>query len=320
MPKVSVCIPTFNTARYLPEAVQSVLDQEFTDYELVVYDDASTDGTPDLVRRWSGSRLRYVRSDRNLGQAGAWNRCVELARGEYVALLHADDRYLPGFLAERVSTLESHPHVGLAFGSVMLIDEHGAPVGERRLSTQSFILPAREFLTTLLLDCVIYPPSVVARRECYDTVGPFNDRHFWGIDWEFWLRLSARFGVAYSSRISAAYRRHSMSATPTALGTARTTQDGFEILEQIFREIDASPELSDYAAVRESAFRAFAMRALSDAGYTCEQGLLPATRTHLRYALRADAALRSRPTVWALWLSCHLGAWVYRAFRKIRPL
>src|SRR5687767_1145419 len=124
-PKVSVCIPTFNTARYLREALDSVLDQSFPDYELVVYDDGSTDDTPVVMESYPASHVRYVRSEKNLGQAGAWNRCVELARGDYVALLHADDRYLPGFLEDRVATLNRHREVGMAFGAVMLIDENG---------------------------------------------------------------------------------------------------------------------------------------------------------------------------------------------------
>jgi glycosyltransferase involved in cell wall biosynthesis len=315
-----VCIPTFNAARYLREAVDSVLDQGFPDYELIVYDDASTDHTPRVIERYPSSQVRYIRSDTNLGQAGAWNRCVALARGDYVALLHADDRYLPGFLEDRVSTLDRHRSVGLAFGPVLLIDENGGAVGEKHVSPDAFVLPAPEFLKTLLLDCVIYPPSVVVRRDCYDTIGPFNTDHFWGIDWEFWLHLSARYGIAYSSRITAAYRVHSGSATPTALSTARTAHDGFEVLEQIFNKIDRTPQLAAYASLRRPAFRAFALRTLSDAAYMCETRSLAAARTHLRYALRADPTLLSRPTVWALWLSGYIGSWVYRAFRALRGL
>jgi glycosyltransferase involved in cell wall biosynthesis len=318
VPKVSVCIPTFNTARYLPEAIDSVLDQSFSDYELVVYDDASTDDTSRVMERYRSTKVVYVRFDTNLGQAGAWNHCVSLARGEYVALLHADDRYLPGFLEDRVSTLDRHRNVGLAFGPVMLIDQNGIAVGEKHVSTHSFLAPAPEFLKTLLLDCVIYPPSVVVRRCCYEIIGPFNDDHFWGIDWEFWLRLSMRYTVAYSASITAAYRVHSASATPTALSTARTARDGFEVLEQVFREINQTPQLAAYAAYRRPAFHAFALRTLSHAGFMCERRFLPAARMHLRYALKADPTLLSRPTVWALCLSSYFGPWLYRTFRALR--
>jgi hypothetical protein len=191
-------------------------------------------------------------------------------------------------------------------------------IGEKHLSPQSFIVPAPEFLKTLLLDCVIFPPSVMVRRACYETIGPFNTDRFWGIDWEFWLHLSVRYGVAYSSRPTAAYRVHSGSATPTALTSARTARDGFEVLGQMFNEIGRTPELRAYASLLRPAFRAFALRALSNAGYMCEKHLLAASRTHLRYALRAEPTLLLRPTVWVLWLSSYVGPWLYRRFRTVR--
>jgi len=317
-PKISVCIPTFNTARYLAEAIESVLGQTFTDYELVVYDDASTDETPEVMRRFADPRLRYVRSEHNLGQAGAWDRCVSLASGEYVALLHADDVYLSGFLDQRVSVLDANPTVGLAFGAVQLIDQNGVATAEKQFAGCDTIWPAPQFLGTLLLDCVIYPPSVMIRRDCYRIVGGFNDAYYWGIDWDFWLRLAANYGVAYSSRIAAAYRVHLASATPAAFSMARTSSDGLEILNQIFRKIDQTPALSDYRILREPAYRTFAMRALSAAGYTCEKGIMHAARTHLHYALSAAPTLRSRPTVWVIWLASYLGSWLYRGFCSIR--
>jgi glycosyltransferase involved in cell wall biosynthesis len=320
MPKLSVCIPTYNTAAYLPEAIESVLSQGFTDYELLICDDGSTDETPELVRRYGDPRIQYFRSEHRLGQAHTWNRCVALAKGRYVALLHADDRYLDGFLESRISTLDREADVGMAFGAVRLIDEHGAAVAERCFSSRDIVFPAPEFLRHLLLDCVIFPPSVVVRRTCYETVGPFNEARFWGIDWELWLRLSTRYGVAYSAAITSAYRVHAQSATPVALSTARNASDGFDVLMRIFSEIDSSPQLASYASLRRAALCAFAMRALSAAGYMCERGNLAAVRTNLRYALRANPKLLSRPTVWALALSCWLGRGMYRAFRVLRPI
>src|SRR5262245_53656708 len=99
---VSVCIPTYNTARYLPTAVESVLAQEYRNYELVICDDGSTDNTPELCKQYDDPRVRYVRTPGKSGQGGIFNRCLEEARGELVTLLHADDYFLPGFLEDRV--------------------------------------------------------------------------------------------------------------------------------------------------------------------------------------------------------------------------
>jgi glycosyltransferase involved in cell wall biosynthesis len=104
--KVSICIPTFSAGSFLSTAIESVPCKGFADYELIVLDDASTDATPDLVRSYVDPRLCYIRFERQLGQAGAWHRCVALARAEYVRLLHADNIIPPGF-SRRTGGLES---------------------------------------------------------------------------------------------------------------------------------------------------------------------------------------------------------------------
>ena len=103
MPRVSVCIPTYNTARYLLDAIEGVLRQTFADFELIVVENASTDDTPALCRRIADHRLRSVRFEELVGQAVNWTRCLRLATAEYVVLLHADDRLDPGYLTRAVA-------------------------------------------------------------------------------------------------------------------------------------------------------------------------------------------------------------------------
>ena len=98
MPKVSVCIPSYNGARYLGETIASVLAQDSSDYELVICDNASTDDTPRVGRSFPDRRVRYVRFDAFVSQSANWDRCLDLAAGDYVVLLHADDLIRPGFL------------------------------------------------------------------------------------------------------------------------------------------------------------------------------------------------------------------------------
>lgn len=319
-PKVSVCIPTYNTARYLAEAIDSVLAQEFTDYELVICDNASTDATPEICRRYTDPRIRYVRFEKLVTQGGNWNRCLELARGQYVALLHSDDKYLRGFLEQRVRTLDEHPEVGLAFGAVQLIDGQSNAYGKQVFDEKAFVLPAPEFLEQLLFGCVISPVSPMVRRECYEAAGRFDEERLWGIDWEMWLRLAARFGVAYSPAITAAYRMHDTNGTSVGLLEAKNGPQDLQVLDNTFREIDGRPELAPYSALRPKAYRKLALRTLYAAAYNCEHGNLKGVRENLRFVFRTDRSLTSRPTVWALWLSCYLGPWVYKAFRGIRPV
>jgi glycosyltransferase involved in cell wall biosynthesis len=317
-PKVSVCIPTYNSARYLPTAIESVLAQEFTDYELIICDNASTDETQELCRSYPDPRIRYVRFDELVGQGGNWNRCLRMASGEYVALLHADDQYLPQFLTERVRTLDQNAEVGLAFGAVFLMDGGGARVGDQIFRNDAFVSPAPQFYGELLFGCAINPVSPMVRRVCYQAVEPFRENRTWGIDWEMWMRLSARYAVAYSPDPLAVYRIHDKSGTAEVLATATNGREDLELIHDALLQIERDPALARFAPLRRSVLRTQALRTLCNAGYTCTRGNSPATRQHLRLALQVEPALRTRPTTWALWLSCYLGPWVYRSFQSLR--
>src|SRR5690349_8090787 len=168
MPKVSVCIPTYNTARYLPEAIESVLRQDFGDYELIVCDNASTDATPEICRSYGDTRLQYKRFDELVNQAGNFNRCLEAARGEFITLLHADDFFLPGFLTDRVRRLEEKPGLDFVFGAVKIVDAAGAERSvNRRWETDRTFAP-KALLEDLLFACLVSPPSLMVRRRAIE--------------------------------------------------------------------------------------------------------------------------------------------------------
>ena len=124
-PTVSICIPAYNAAQFLPRAIETALGQEFGELEVVVVDNASTDNTREVCEGYRDPRFRYE-YEGTPGQASAWNRCVEEATGKYVILLHADDELRPQFLARAVEILESNGDVGLVNCAVEHIDESGA--------------------------------------------------------------------------------------------------------------------------------------------------------------------------------------------------
>ena len=135
IPKVSVVISTYNRAGLLPRAVNSVLAQTFTDIELIMVDDASTDDTPDVVASFANPRVRYIRHQRNRGVSAARNTGIAAARGEYVAFLDDDDELLPNALEDLAGLLEvAPPNVAIAYGWVMCIDV-GARTQELFIST-----------------------------------------------------------------------------------------------------------------------------------------------------------------------------------------
>src|SRR5271157_850227 len=101
-PRLSVIMPSYNHARFVGRAVESVLEQSFGDFEFIITDDGSSDGTPDVIRRFHDPRIDYERFPVNQGGCGATNRCIERAQGEYVALLNSDDFFLPDKLAKQI--------------------------------------------------------------------------------------------------------------------------------------------------------------------------------------------------------------------------
>ena len=125
-PRVSVVIPTYNRAGLLPRAVASVLAQTWTEFELLIVDDHSTDGTPAAIARFADGRIRSFRHPRNSGQSKALNTGIGHARGDYLAFLDDDDEWLPGKLAAQVAVLDAAPSgVGLVYCWHDELDEDG---------------------------------------------------------------------------------------------------------------------------------------------------------------------------------------------------
>ena len=110
-PKVSVCIPTYNRANILPYAVESVLSQTYTNFELIICDDASTDGTAEAVSRWSDSRIRYIQHPQNIQRSRNMRSGYDAAKGEYFVKFDDDDALTPTFLEKAVAVLDARPDV-----------------------------------------------------------------------------------------------------------------------------------------------------------------------------------------------------------------
>src|SRR5262245_7682998 len=125
-PKVSVCIPTFNRAQMLREALLSVLTQTFEDFELIITDNASHDENREVVASIKDDRIRYIRQESNIGIVNNFNQCLHHSRGSYITIFHDDDLMVPDSLCFRVLALDQNRGVGLVHSKFDLIDDHGA--------------------------------------------------------------------------------------------------------------------------------------------------------------------------------------------------
>lgn len=214
MPKVSVIIPTYNRAGYIVETLRSVFAQTFTDYEVIVVDDGSTDDTADVLKPFL-DRITYIRKE-NGGQGSARNAGIRLAKGEYIAFLDSDDLWLPEKLDVQVKYLDEHPEMVLVFtDAVIFFEDAGShkKMGEIRFSGRDVSFE-RLFRMNFIPNL-----TTMVRKSCFDLVGLFNESRdlIGGEDYEMWLRIAMRFSLAHIPKITASYRHHDNNVVGTDL-------------------------------------------------------------------------------------------------------
>jgi len=229
MKNVSVITPAYNQSHYLGEAIQSVLLQTYPEFEIVVVDDGSTDGTAEVAQSFQDARIRYLYQE-NRGLSAARNTGIQNSNGEYLTFLDSDDKFLPDKLAILVEELESHPDICLAAGQAIPIDETGKSIGK------TFDKPIPGDLRQLLMGNPLHVGSVLLRRSCQQEVGYFDETLRSYEDWDMWLRL-ARNGcrMTWIPRPVSYYRFH--TAQMTRIG-GQMTKATFAVLDNVFDDPD----------------------------------------------------------------------------------
>lgn len=208
-PLVSVCMPVYNGARFLDEAVRSVLAQTHGDFELRVFDDASTDGSWGLLQGILDPRIILHRNERNLGPEENWNQALSAARGKYIKLFHQDDLLTPDCLERQVRALEDHPGVVLAFCKRTIIRPDG-----RRLMTRGGPWPERPIHPAeVVRQCALAgtnvigePSAVLFSTGASRLVGRFDGSLPYVIDLDYWIRLLAHGTAFYIDQPLASFR------------------------------------------------------------------------------------------------------------------
>lgn len=201
---VSVVIPAYNHARYIEEAILSVLKQTYTKIELIVLDDGSTDDTAEILKRYSGRF--YWESQPNMGQAHTLNKGWQMARGDLLSYLSADDVLLPDAVASAVECLCVNPQAVLTYCDFSLIDPSSRPI--RKVITPDFDYKR------MLVDVTCPPgPGVIFRRSAFEAAGLWNQRLRQMPDYEYWLRLGLEGIFVRIPRVLAGFRIHESSQT-----------------------------------------------------------------------------------------------------------
>lgn len=246
MPKVSVIIPTYDRAQMVCEAINSVLDQTCRDFEIIVVDDGSTDGTGDVLSARYGDQIRYLYQE-NQGRAAARNRGIDVSSGEYLIFLDSDDCLLPNALAIQTSYLDHHPSVDVVYGDGHYCDQDRNPL--QRISLERPAIPEEGIAAIMVLhNIVVATHSAMVRRQAVEKLNePVFDTSLRGTeDADLWLRLAAK-GMRFASHneVICQYRIHEGNSTSPALSQQRRI--AIQRLKRKIFEADFFPRLPQWA-------------------------------------------------------------------------
>jgi len=212
-PEVSVIIPTFNRAHTLSRAVESVLEQDFREFEVIIIDDASGDDTQKVVHSFNDPRIKYIRLDKNLGAAAARNVGISSSRGKYIAFQDSDNIWMAGKLRKQIEIFTQLPgRVGVLYSGILRISrnkrEYVPDFGEK--------LKSGDIRVALLRKNFIDLSAAVVRRKCFHILGMFDEDLPCYQDWELWIRLSQDFEFYYLDEVHVAayYSEDSISINP----------------------------------------------------------------------------------------------------------
>ena len=214
MPLVSICIPTSNFGKLIGTAIQSVLSQDFKDFELIIVDNASIDNTEDVIDSFQDSRIRYFRNPINIGFARNLQKAFELSTGEFLQFLCADDYLCPGYLTKAVAMLKRFPDLAFVHTGHDLVDISGKLL-ERRIYSWKETVNAEEFLNGCMEREMsgVFLSSVLMRREKLKRVGGVDVGLNLSADYGIWFKLCFEGNVGYIAEPLAIYQIHERQAT-----------------------------------------------------------------------------------------------------------
>ena len=239
-PLVSAVVPTYNRAHLIPDAIRSVLEQDYRPLEVIVVDDGSTDSTRSVLAREFGERIRYICQE-NAGPAAARNTGIRASHGEYIAFLDSDDLWLPGKLTAQVDALSRHPECALVYGKAIEGTEDGRPTG--RVYRNSDRGRTGDNFELVLRWAPIATPAVVVRRSALDQVGLFDETLRVTEDTDLFLRLTMQCPAAYIGRAVAAIRAHEGQTTGDA-GSVTFARCRLQVYGRLWRTLPPTREAS----------------------------------------------------------------------------
>lgn len=251
-PAVSVVMNCYNSSRFLVPAIESVFAQTVPDWEIIFWDNLSTDESPAIARRYEG-KLKYFRGEHQLPLGAARNEAIARANGRYLAILDCDDLWEPTKLQQQLETVGRQPDVGLVYSDVYFINQDGRVLGRcfERTSPPVAHTPLDLLVSPNCISC----PTVLMRRDSVVDAGGFNPALKYCEEYDLFVRIAERRPFARIDEPLARYRLH--SANTTGFGTSKTTRELIDVIRTSAKRLEPLT-VRDRAriAVRIAALRA----------------------------------------------------------------
>jgi glycosyltransferase involved in cell wall biosynthesis len=282
--KVSIIMPVLNGQKYIGEALGSIAAQTFKDYELIVVNDGSTDGTCDQLSPFIGRiDLRCIHHATPHGIARSINDGIRDASGEFIAFLDHDDLWFPDFLETQITHMQQHPDVGMVHSDFQTVDSEGnileasVAVCRNRRRVSGSVFPE------LFMDSFIVGNSVLIRKECFDRLGTFDETLRIG-DYHMWMRIARHYRVDYTPKVLTKYRQHQTQDSGTF--AAEEQPPGLMAIKSI---LELYPEVCQELGARTIRRRMASL--YGDVAYSLfSKGVGKTTRTFLTKAIRLQPA------------------------------
>jgi glycosyltransferase involved in cell wall biosynthesis len=277
-PRVSVVVPSYNHARFIAAALESVVEQSFKDYEMIIIDDLSSDMSVDEIRKFIARHpeipIRFLCHEKNMGGVLTLNELIENASGEYIALINSDDVWLPNKLEQQVNYLDTHAEVGAVFTQALIVDQDGLIVTEfGDFPADIFVQKNRSrgmWLRRFFfeLNCLCHP-SILIRKTVYQSIGLYDPRFRQLPDMHMWVRLLKITDIHILEEPLVHLRFHTSNTSKVSIETSiRNMNELSLILTEFFDGITDEVMVEGFADLFRN------KNAVSSEEIACEKGFI----------------------------------------------
>jgi len=239
-PLVSICIPTYNSSLYISKTLESIASQTYSNIEVIICDNASTDSTLDIVNEFATKYAITVNiNEINIGAIANFNKLLSLARGEYIAIYHSDDVYHQSIVEESVNAFSMDTNIGMVSTMGRLIDDKGNHIHDlvltRDLKLQNKMVYTFDDAMLGIVNnrrhsFLFISSTVMVKRDVYESLGGFDVKYKSACDYEMWLRISRQHNFANIDKNLVDYRMHSQQGTELEIRKNNDVQDIYYVL------------------------------------------------------------------------------------------